>query len=228
MTTQLRGHFVDELKRAQVPAEDVRLVFELPDISPPITSGPGNQHEFEEVCFLTALRRYAPDLSQLPRVIKPDQLMVNGILKQMTAAANTVPPYVPFVTIALSAFPDDQSGQNIKEPARSGDLEYEASAPGRTSVCRRGYNIPSGFSPSSSLKSMSHPRGPSCPTIRPSGGTVNGSRRISTDNDRVRSKTQELCFRNELVKRRVLAENAQKAQLRSKLPTNPGEKGKRS
>ena len=35
MKTQLRTYFIDELKKAQVPTEDVRLVFELFDIFPP-------------------------------------------------------------------------------------------------------------------------------------------------------------------------------------------------
>ena len=199
MKTQLRTYFVDELKKAQVPTEDVRLVFELFDIFPPITRGSGKQHEFEEVCIPTALRRYTPDLSQLTGVIKPDQLMVNEISKQMTAAANTVPPYVPFVTVDRRPFRHPLETNRVRTQESTRDLEISSTrlwfqARHQSASMVITFNQVHLFS--RSLWSMGHLRGPSCPIIRPSGGTVNGSHRVSTDCDRIRSKAQELCFRN--------------------------------
>ena len=114
MKTQLRTYFIDELKKAHVPTEDVRLVFELFDIFPPTTRPSGKQQEYEEVCIPAVLRRYAPDLSQLTAIVKPDQLMVNEISRQLTAASFTVPPYVPFVTADLSMIPWRPTGSEHK------------------------------------------------------------------------------------------------------------------
>ena len=247
MKTQLRTYFVDELKKAQVPTEDVRLVFELFDIFPPITRGSGKQHEFEEVCIPTALRRYTPDLSQLTGVIKPDQLMVNEISKQMTAAANTVPPYVPFVTVDLSGIPWRPTGSEHKRAHEIWKSRVRGFG-SRQDISLQAWLLHSTrFIFSADL----------CGAWATFGGlaaqlsglavvlsmAVTESAQTAIEYDRklrnyasemARERMEGVNFselistENELIKRRVLAENAQEAQLRSKLSTNPGGKGKRS
>ena len=245
MKTQLRTYFVDELKKAQVPTEDVRLVFELFDIFPPITRGSGKQHEFEEVCIPTALRRYNPDLSQLTGIIKPDQLMVNEISKQMTAAANTVPPYVPFVTVDLSGIPWRPTGSEHKRAHETWKSRVRGFS-SKQEISLQAWLLHSiRFIFSADL----------CGAWATFGGlaaqlsgiavvlamAVTESAQTAIEYDRklrnyasemARERMEGVNFaelistENELVKRRVLAENAQEAQLRSKLSANSGGKGK--
>ena len=246
MKTQLRTYFIDELKKAHVPTEDVRLVFELFDIFPPTTRPTGKQHEYEEVCIPAVLRRYAPDLSQITGIAKPDQLMVNEISRQLTAASFTVPPYVPFVTADLSSTPWRPTGSEHKRARETWKSRVKGFG-SRQEISLQAWLLHTfRFIISADI----------CGAWASFGGlaaqisgmavvlaiAVTDTAQIAIEYDRrLRNYAAELArerregvnfaelisTENELTKRRVISEIAQESQTRTKFPPNATGKGKK-
>ena len=103
-----RGFPIEDLRRIGYTYPQLRfLLLLIFDTFPPIPkNGPNNQRvEIEEVCIPRVLREYAPNLSGLSVLWRPDQSTMNFFSQETARAASTVPPFTPYPVLDLSKKP---------------------------------------------------------------------------------------------------------------------------
>ena len=70
-----------------------------------ISRKPNRTVDFEEVVLHKRLKDFAPSLSGISGMIRPDQTMCNYFSEQIAAALNVSPPFTPYVTAPLRSAP---------------------------------------------------------------------------------------------------------------------------
>ena len=93
-----RGYLIEDLRKTGYTYMQLRFLLQIFDTFLPVARNVSNNQrvEIEEICIPRVLKDYAPNLSGLSNLWRPDQAMVNVFTQEIARASSVIPPFTPY------------------------------------------------------------------------------------------------------------------------------------